>query len=482
MKNIQYLHQLINPLTEKEFTTLKKSFKKYQGNKPNRITALLEIVKRFDKNLDEDIKDLIETLLKSSFTKDVNDEKQLRNWVGTILHDVKLFIIQLQAKEDTRLRLDALRSYASVRGLPRIHSDIIGKQEKLLSNQKLHLGYASDDFFLTYRLYFNPRNDANAPKKGAELFNNCANALDIFIATSKLLVACEAYCRNITAGEQNEILYLEEVERQAVKLSNDYPTIRVYHHILKLYKGDTKMDVTTFEQYYLDHKGFFEAEERLTVLVHLTNLTGIYFNQTSDRAALQVLHQLNLARISKDILDQTMGIRQKLFIQIVQVGLYVGKVDWSFAFIKSYNNYLDVKFRADTVAFCEGICHRHLKNWDDAIDSIGAVSRKHGTIYLQALQYQVMCLFESRFLEKNERDASMKLCDTILLTLKSNSYKDNQFSLLAGNFAKLTKRLMHYHVNYQELKEEINETKELGAKKWLLEQCDVLIIRQNKKY
>lgn len=376
----------------------------------------------------------------------------------------------------TQLKLEGVRK----RGMEPLYNSIIGETERL---QNVEINQSSEFYLQKYQIEKNIFSLKSENEKKNEKFEinstlnikDIAENLDFFYIAEKLRL----YCTLLSWKKMYKLatdLQNTDVVINLAKISpyKDVPPISLYYKIYLTYidENDTS-NYFSIRQSMKKNLHYFPIEEQReiysTVLGYCIN--KINKNQTEFfRETFEVyrdgLHDNTL------IVDGFISVTT--FRNISIAALRVEEFTWAENFILDYANYVDEKYRINAVEFSLARLEFYRKNYGKVLEHLYKVSFEDVWYILGT-----KTLLIASYFELNEFDALESLLQSFKMYIKREKSLTSDRKVTYLNLVKFTSSLVRINPRDKrkvlKLKDEIENTKGVVSKPWLIEKVNEML-------
>jgi len=408
-----------------------------------------------------------EHIFSKIFPNEKYDEKKIGYAQSFLLTEIKKFIAYQEfSKDEMRPQIYLTRSLRK-RGLNRLFEGEWKSANVLLEKQPVR---NSKYHFYNYQLqneqYEFTNNLSRKQPKGLQ---EASNELTNYFIAEKLKQSCDklSHQKLIGADYQQEFVTM------------------VLHYL----ENNKIPDSTAVDIYYQSYKTLSETED----ISHFENLKRKLKNE-SDKFPKPELNHLYLVAInycikqlnagksnfSNEVLDlYKEGLRQKVFMingyldrftykNTVAAAIHLKEFEWVEKFIYDYKNQLNIKWREDMFNYNLAVLYCNLPDYDKAMTLLQQAEFDDIFLKIAARKMLVKIYFDLE-----ELNALDSLLDSFHRFLTRHFKNLGYHQPVYLNFIKFVKRLLQTpkfdKEARQKLKLEIESTKDLADKKWLIE-------------
>ncbi|MCH2042753.1 MAG: hypothetical protein MK212_01315 [Saprospiraceae bacterium] len=301
-----------------------------------------------------------------------------------------------------------------------------------------------------------------------------SDSLDIRYCTEKLRVMCSLYSHSVVYKQDYSPKLLESILENVEKYNwDEIPAVGVYYHGFLSMRND-EASLKHF-QALLEH---LDKDKEVLPPRTIRELYMIALNYAIKQLnagkpnAVQYAFNLYKNGITQGYLIENGVLTVWSYRNTVACGLSLGEFDWVETFINNYKNNLERKYRKDAHAECLSKLYYTKKEYQKAMTLLVNLELKD---VLRNLAAKVM--LAKIYYELEEFEA----LDSLLVSIKAYIRRKRIIAYHAENYSNFIRFLQKLlSTNYLDktlrtnLINEINETKPLTDRNWLLEQLDAL--------
>ncbi|MCP4441317.1 MAG: hypothetical protein GY810_20620 [Aureispira sp.] len=460
-------------LTSSQRLLLRKAVYSPIFNKREDIQLLLEYMYKIDPISQKNLLDR-ETVFKQLFPKQKFDMQQLRYTMSFLLKVLEDVLIYQQAtKDEFQNKLYLARAYRELKA-PKFFEQTIQKARQDYGKQNLRdISNLKNAYSLELESYLATQEQGRTKPKNLQKLND---AFDIQYIAEKLKQACRILSYQTVYKEEYQTGLLAEVLGYVGnhKLLLNIPAVALYYYY---YKAATEVveGASFFDQFkheLLQAEGVFSDVEMRDLHVLAINYGIKRLNTEQGDYYLQETFDLYKIALTKDYLSEQGELSRFAFTNIVSIALKLKEYKWTWDFIESYKEHLNTVVRETYVHHSLSKWHFEQKQYDEAMlllqqadydDLLLNLSSKIMLlkIYYELSEYEVL-------------DALLNSFKTFLSRKKLLAYHKENYR----NVIRLTNKLVNVNpfskTAKAKLRQEIEQTKVLTERAWLLQQLDQL--------
>lgn len=307
-----------------------------------------------------------------------------------------------------------------------------------------------------------------------------ANFLDLFYISTKLKYSCELINRQKLVVTDYNLRLLKEISDHLKENSyEEYPSITIYYQILMTFTDtDTEVHFEELKKLLDEHTTKFPPDEARDMYAYAQNFAIRKIN-AGEKRFLREYFDLSKAALEKELLMVDGNLSPWTFKNLVIAALRVGEFNWAEQFIKNYKNRLNEKFRSNAYNYNQGALLFFKGQYGDALRLINQVEY---TDIFYALDTRTMQI--KIYYQLDEWDPMQSAIEAFKVYLRRNKTLSENVKLLYNNFLKYTDKLSRLtkrdKPKLTELKQKIEETKQIADLGWLQQKVDEKLI-DNKR-
>ncbi|HRF77229.1 MAG TPA: hypothetical protein PLB46_11695, partial [Chitinophagales bacterium] len=259
----------------------------------------------------------------------------------------------------------------------------------------------------------------------------------------------------------------------------EYPSITIYYQILMTFTDtDTEVHFEELKKLLDEHTTKFPPDEARDMYAYAQNFAIRKIN-AGEKRFLREYFDLSKAALEKELLMVDGDLSPWTFKNLVIAALRVGEFNWAEQFIKNYKNRLNEKFRSNAYNYNQGALLFFKGQYGDALRLINQVEY---TDIFYALDTRTMQI--KIYYQLDEWDPMQSAIEAFKVYLRRNKTLSENVKLLYNNFLKYTDKLSRLtkrdKPKLTELKQKIEETKQIADLGWLQQKVDEKLI-DNKR-
>jgi hypothetical protein len=400
----------------------------------------------------------------------------------------KEFLKQTALRKNKFTAMELALSEYSGRKLVNYYSQTMGEMDKLLEaggidyeyfDKKVHLeNYKSDYCFLIDKLQL----------KGDPTLRSCEFQIMLFLRMLvgglrdlKILEEYHNYLFNVNIPfEFAKNLKLENIVDYANRNNYQYSYLieLYYHSLMMLLKPEQTEHLDRFRELYEMHYRKLAPGEQSNMMHWLINYC-LYNMELNESKFARTVFELNQFRLSEGMVFFPGNLLSKVtYLQILTSAIDVNETKWALNFIKEYNARLMPEIQDSMKCMAYAFLYFHTKDYGKVIENLTKVEFVDIRDKLQT-----RLLTAKSYYELNEIETLLHNIDSSKHFINNNPSVSDIVRVHAHNFFKYLLKLSFIKesndtVEAGILRNEIEKTREISSKKWLLEKLSEL---ENRK-
>ena len=409
-----------------------------------------------------------ESVYKSIFPKKAYDEKHLNYLMSFLLKLAEQYLGLCKYQEKEHLANYHILSACLERNLDKHYKNIYTKTQKKLDDHPLRdIDYYFYQFLMadSANVHFTKQK----LRKYDENLQKTADNFDWYYLSSKLRQACEMLDRQKFLPANYRLQLTEQIDQYlSITPHDDIPAVAIYYCI---YCMQTKEDS---EAHFIRLKGMlekffplFNRDEMITFYFYAINYSIRKVRQKEERFREEALG-LYMSGLEKGLLYESDILSPHTYKNIISLGLGLRRFDWTETFIKKYSDKLDGEVRTNSLNFNLADLYFYRKDFSNALKHLNLVELSdifytlHAKILLLKIYY-----------ETDEEEPLFSLLASFRLFLKRNKLISDDIRQPCANFLSILQQLQKsLREGVEEIQQQINTTRLLIGREWLLEMCE----------
>lgn len=476
------LIQLLKSLTKREFRRLRKFLLSPFFNANQTIIVLYDYLRKYypDFNHPKLQKEIV-------FSKIYPEETFNVYKINLLISDFKLlvdeYLVQLQLKnqelEHKRLWFAAL----AARNLNHTYQNNAKKWIKTLNESNKHDATNFKNLQeLNHQLLDYGAANQN-PVATIDLLFLANQNLDLAYLTLKWQYICSLASYNKFLKASKVLPFTDQVLSVFKKNEayNEYPFFKIFQYLLELIQTGHSLET------YLELKALVHKHHKEFPIEIQNNILKLLLNHCA-----QIYKLGDISFLEEQFSWYQFGLRGKIitpqkqltdasYINIIIMGSFLKKNDWTSNFIYEYNAYLDTTLQEN--AKCLGLAyfHFHQAEWVKTIDYLQKIDFSINIFYnLRGRVLLLRCYMELYIINKDNPEHIYYQAAAFKRYLTRNKALGNSTVNAYLNFIKLILKLLDYKTSNKskdellDIEKEINPKKDLVLKPWLMKILNAL--------
>lgn len=448
----------------------------YHNSNPKLILIFNYLLPCLDKKNKLDLSK--EALFKQLYPGENFNEPRIRNLFSILTKQIQAFLVQQHLKEQLVLKERLLAEALIQReGLFMLSKPIAHLQTLLVQqiwpNQQFFMAEYELQHFQDVHLV---REDKRAYSPHLQ---SQSQALDLFYLLEKLRIACDMQSRNFVVNANYTCAFVNEHILQYEQDAVEVP----FKFCLDIYITAYYMFTQNPKRYYFDqlntllsqYGSLIPIEELKTLYTYMLNI-GVREVNLGNSDFYAEVHQLYKTLIDKGILLREGSLTQWAFTNIALTGIRLGDYDWTESFMLQYAQYLPEEVRENALVFNRANLAFEKKEY-------GIAQKLLLNLEFQDAYYAVaakILLLKIYFLQ-DETDPLVSLVETTCRMIERNRQLSDYQKKSNLNFFRFALKI-HTQRNainpsfskMRRLSEQVEASKSLANKQWLLDQLPSL--------
>ncbi len=291
-----------------------------------------------------------------------------------------------------------------------------------------------------------------------------------YLLTKIIKLGCLGVSFEARLGERYDMLFLDEAVRYVEEKNLMHiPAISTFYHVYKCLKNeDSQLHAQQIRKMLAENSDKFSNFDLQFITLSLTSFLVHQHTETGDISFLRESFDLFKTALESGVLTPNKVLSKYTFFQIVDHAISLKEFDWAENFVEEYKKFLPEPDRENTYQFHLALCHFHRKNYGEAVKLLQKIIVRDEVLYnLEARGMMVSILYES-----GSHDTANYQLESYKTFLRRHPEAGNVREP-HQNFIKMTQKLLKSNLKdaavASKLREEIEQTKNLREKGWLLE-------------
>lgn len=404
--------------------------------------------------------------------------KELRDAIKSLIQHIKDFLVLCQVQADEGLYLSALNSKVRNQGKSGVVNQVVSKQKKVLMQAPLDVSTLKEDWWIQHQYYFEYDNDREA--FGLDQIQALRTHLEHVYTTARVVYDCEemhlrraAHQITSAAAEEdpNVLVQLFLLHKEVFEASPDALEVPLRLFTEAFTEATSKSSVSILSLYAL-------AKYTVNTLAKVVNYGHVEW--------MELLYEW-MQRVEVLQPKPIRRVPSSEFLNRVNVGCYLGKLDETQAYISNFKPYLspethdlDMGIATMCVRFKEG-------NYSAIVNAIDTeFSRRidpHCSYNLRVKTIRLKAAVELALQEDTRFEEYFQRADEDLKKYLSRNKKlfSPEVYEKCINFLNLTRKLVNIYesnlyrkeleVDCKKLLQQIEDASLIMAKDWLIQKC-----------
>ncbi len=396
------------------------------------------------------------------------DDVKLRKDFSDLLRLTEKFIAQEHFEKNKLYEAEFLLAGINEKKINKLESGTIKSAARLLNRFPLK---SSDFYYHKFALekqvfLLNQDIQAKSEKKNIE---TVSKNLDIFYISEKLRYYCYILGSKRIAVHDYDLQMMKQVIHQVENFSySTIPVIAVYYqYYLTLSDGENEAHYFKLKELLDKYALDFPKVEAFNLYSSTLNYCVRKINSGIGNFLQEYLDVI-IAFLEKEIIFLDDFLATEVFNNIVVSALRLEKFSWAEEFILKYIKRINPKYQENVTTFNMARLHWYQKNHSKVIELLREVEYDHLGYNLKS---KTMLL--TTYYDTDEIEPLYSLLESFRTFLNRHKEIPQHRKSLYINLIRFTKKMVNTAPNdkkaIEKLKKELEETKSLANKDWLLE-------------
>ena len=406
------------------------------------------------------------------YPKENFDEKKLRSTSFTLLKILKKYLVFAELETDTIQHQQYLCKSLRKKGLDSFF-------EKELSNTrnelKKELHHDSKFFHQKHQIEIEETFFTIPKKRSGEVnFQINADYLNISYILSLLRLSCNIQSHTIISEQVYDLKLFPEVLSKIE--DGEYlntPTVALYFHCYKCIEEINNNNFSSSEKHFNELKNLIHSHWKLLPPSEIRDIYLSAINycikrlNVGDREYTREAFELFRSGLKNEILLEEGILSSFSYKNITRLGISLLENEWVETFLGNYKNHLHPRERENTWRYNLAFFYFQQQKYKSAMQLLLLVDFKDILNNLEARRILMKCYFELN--EFNALDSLLDSFSRYIYRQKEIGYHKDFYL----NMIRFVKKITHSNINdstiAKQLKIEIESTKQLAERNWLLE-------------
>lgn len=396
------------------------------------------------------------------------DDVRFRKYMSDLLKLIEGFLAQTSFENAPLLQAVTLLEAVEKKNLEKIYNSSIKSARRLSEKVKFR---EANYYYYQYQIELNYYNLANLEIKRTEETNEkeMLQNLDNFYLAEKLRVYCSILSRQYLINSEAELMFYEEII-EYVKNHNfiNVPIIAIYYQIyLTQSETENKEEYYKLKQLLNEHYHLFPPNQAYEMYTSAVNY-AIRMLNTGAPGGLEELFLVYKELLQKESIIENIDFSPWHFRNAIVAALRLKEYNWTEKFIKEYQHYLPENFRHNAVTYNLAQLYFYQKKYDLVIEKLRDIEFDDFSYNLNSKTMLIATYYET-----DEIEPLYSLFDSFRVYLRRHRDLPNSRRVLYTNLIKFTKKLTKLTrrdtSGLKKLKEEVEATKNVASRNWVLE-------------
>lgn len=448
-------------------------------NKNDEVTTLLEYIAGYSPDFNNPNLTK-EAVCKELFPNDDFDDKRISYLMHYLLKLTEDYLAQKGFERDkSRKYYYLLRTYNDL-GLQKHYN---GALREVRSNIDKIEVESADYYFDNYLLESvnNDHFDKQKVHKYDHSLQKAIDNLDLAYLTVKLKYSCEILNRKNLIATEYQLRLLDVILHYLEELPKiDSALVTMYYHVLMIMmERDADKHYQQLKVLMKNRTGEVPKGEARDIYVLTQNFCIKKINKGDDGYLHELFDQYKIM-IANDIIFVEKHLSPWSYKNIVGVAIRVGEYDWAERFIHEYKGRLEPKQQDNAVTYNMATLYFNKRDYDKALELLNQVEFTDLVYNLGAKSMLLRIYYELE-----EVDALFSLLVAFKKYLKRNKFISEYQRTVHLNLVHFVMELIKIPSSQvelaQQLRAEVESTKQVAYIKWLLEKIDVMATSRSKR-
>lgn len=295
------------------------------------------------------------------------------------------------------------------------------------------------------------------------LLNKSEEELDNFYALTKLQYYYERIAiSRIKNTKNNKFSQTEIASFTRKQLATKAPLIRYFANIIQA-------EITDDNSFYDTALGILSTCDHEISPSKLPSyyacLSNFAIKKINEKDGMQRLFDLQNLGLERDWITGGGQITTSSFLGLINIGCHLGKIDLVNKIISNFASRLPIEQKNGCVIYAEARILFAEKKFNLTIQKLKTIPWD-----FELASFQVQSLMARSYYEIRSEDfeSSRRYCVNFKRNISNSKHLSNTNKLRFLNFIKITLKFFRKNTDWEKLRFEINQTKEIVCKNWLL--------------
>lgn len=403
--------------------------------------------------------------------KDKYDDARLRKYNSDLLGLVEGYMAQQLYDENPLHQAIYLMDAVARKKMDKLHNSTV-RSTRLLSDKQQYR--PASYYYYQYQIERNyyKLTDYESKRDDKSNIEEIINNLDRFYLAEKLKYYLEILTRQRVISHAYDVLFIEEILQHLEKQQYlEFPPIAIYYQVYLTHRDpDNEVHYYRLKELINTHIDTFPPEEAYSIYRIALNYCIGKWNKGSIPFQEEYLHIYEELLDKREILEKV-EFTSSSFRNTVVAACRLKKYNWAEKFIQNFQDKLPKEERDNTVSTNLAIVYFYQKKYDKVIDLLKGVEYIDILANLSAKSMLLMTYYEMD--EANLLFSFMESFKVFLSRHKSITAERKKAYLDLIKFVKkLTEIIPRDKKAIAKLKAELEETKNVASRNWLLEKVE----------
>lgn len=466
------IYSILSTFTKIEMNRVEKYVHSPYFNKNEVITKLFDIyMKNIERKKPKEL--LKEEVWVALHGKEKYDDVRFRKYNSELLSLVEGYMAQQIFDENPLHQAIYLMDAVARKKLDKLHNSTVKSAEKLSEKQE-HKD--ANFYFSQYQIEKNyyKLTDFESKRDVKSNIEKIINNLDRFYLAEKLKYYLEILTRQRVISHEYHVLFIEEILQHLEKQQYlDYPPIAIYYQVYLTHKeSENETHYYKLRELIEVNIHNFAPEEAYSIYRIALNYCISKLNKGSIPFTEEYINIYEKILENKEILEKV-EFTSSSFRNTIVIASRLKKYEWAENFINTIQDKLPSEERENTVTANLATIYFYQKKYTNVIELLREVEYPDVLANLAAKSMLMATYFELG--ETDLLHSFMESFKVYLSRHKSITHERKKAYLDLIKFTrKLTEIIPRDKKAIQKLKEELEETKNIASRNWLLEKVEEL--------
>ena len=428
-----------------------------------------------------------EKIYPNLFPEEPYSELRINNVISDLLALLYEFLAWKKYREVPQLQKDLLLSELQERELA-THVNANLKRYRKIQDNSSHRNF--EHFHHEYRLFEQlDRFSLVRGKRGYdESLQSKSDMLDLYYLTNKLRIACDMTSRNIVVNAGYQCHFIEELLQQVNQTQSELleiPAVKIYDKVYQMLRHDRQ------ESHYFNLKELLEQhidlfpQGELRILYSYAQNYCVKMINSGNTDYYQEILDLYKILLRRKIIFKNGYLTQWSFTNIITAGIRLKDYDWTEDFIHEYQHSLLPQVRHNVFTYNLAALYFEKKEYPQALQQLHDVEFTDAFYHMAAKIIQLKSYYIL-----DEVEPFFALVEASRKYIRRNRQLSDYQKQSNQNFLKMISRLYNLRIKHpqtggtifqeqwESLREQLNNTKSIANKDWLLQSLKKLSLSQ----